>query len=163
MRHLGLHAHACLRGYTLSQGNEPLYETRRQGLFHRVYPGSGVARANRSEPHASDVSARASGGLRRDAGRAGFGGGVRRVRLRSDGGEIWPGSRRLLPGELAQTALRRLPRRLRFGEALNRRSEEHTSELQSHSDLVCRLLLEKKKKIEESIDRLIFNVVRTGS
>src|SRR2546428_8687214 len=27
------------------------------------------------------------------------------------------------------------------------RSEEHTSELQSRSDLVCRLLLEKKKKI----------------
>src|SRR5438034_6641300 len=30
--------------------------------------------------------------------------------------------------------------------ALRKRSEEHTSELQSHSDLVCRLLLEKKKK-----------------
>src|SRR5436190_18705887 len=30
--------------------------------------------------------------------------------------------------------------------ARRRRSEEHTSELQSHSDLVCRLLLEKKKK-----------------
>src|SRR5260221_10609304 len=28
----------------------------------------------------------------------------------------------------------------------SQRSEEHTSELQSHSDLVCRLLLEKKKK-----------------
>src|SRR6202012_6305299 len=28
--------------------------------------------------------------------------------------------------------------------ALHARSEEHTSELQSHSDLVCRLLLEKK-------------------
>src|SRR5438132_2371547 len=28
------------------------------------------------------------------------------------------------------------------------RSEEHTSELQSHSDLVCRLLLEKKKKAD---------------
>src|SRR5260221_5958556 len=27
------------------------------------------------------------------------------------------------------------------------RSEEHTSELQSHSDLVCRLLLEKKKQL----------------
>src|SRR5436190_13201224 len=27
------------------------------------------------------------------------------------------------------------------------RSEEHTSELQSHSDLVCRLLLEKKKEM----------------
>src|SRR5688572_32410128 len=30
--------------------------------------------------------------------------------------------------------------------ALCRRSEEHTSELQSQSNLVCRLLLEKKKK-----------------
>src|SRR5438034_3924692 len=30
--------------------------------------------------------------------------------------------------------------------AQNQRSEEHTSELQSHSDLVCRLLLEKKKQ-----------------
>src|SRR5438132_9137284 len=29
---------------------------------------------------------------------------------------------------------------------IEERSEEHTSELQSHSDLVCRLLLEKKKK-----------------
>src|SRR5476649_3049642 len=29
------------------------------------------------------------------------------------------------------------------------RSEEHTSELQSHSDLVCRLLLEKKKKKQQ--------------
>src|SRR5438034_6422441 len=32
---------------------------------------------------------------------------------------------------------------------LRERSEEHTSELQSHSDLVCRLLLEKKKTHEE--------------
>src|SRR5438034_3289024 len=32
------------------------------------------------------------------------------------------------------------------GWAPDLRSEEHTSELQSHSDLVCRLLLEKKKK-----------------
>src|SRR2546430_6874931 len=30
----------------------------------------------------------------------------------------------------------------------NRRSEEHTSELQSQSNLVCRLLLEKKKAYE---------------
>src|SRR5690242_21497623 len=30
------------------------------------------------------------------------------------------------------------------------RSEEHTSELQSHVNLVCRLLLEKKKKIKTS-------------
>src|SRR5947207_10466823 len=32
------------------------------------------------------------------------------------------------------------------------RSEEHTSELQSHSDLVCRLLLEKKKKHKIELD-----------
>src|SRR5437588_7965263 len=33
-------------------------------------------------------------------------------------------------------------------EAIGRpRSEEHTSELQSHSDLVCRLLLEKEKQV----------------
>src|SRR5260221_1634981 len=36
--------------------------------------------------------------------------------------------------------------------ALLKRSEEHTSELQSHSDLVCRLLLEKKKKHKTSKD-----------
>src|SRR5437588_3348736 len=32
----------------------------------------------------------------------------------------------------------------RRGDGTTARSEEHTSELQSHSDLVCRLLLEKK-------------------
>src|SRR5260370_6577572 len=31
------------------------------------------------------------------------------------------------------------------------RSEEHTSELQSHLNLVCRLLLEKKKKINDDV------------
>src|SRR5437588_9527402 len=35
------------------------------------------------------------------------------------------------------------------------RSEEHTSELQSHSDLVCRLLLEKKKR--KTIKRIQLN------
>src|SRR2546430_7221793 len=35
-----------------------------------------------------------------------------------------------------------------LGSARGRRSEEHTSELQSQSNLVCRLLLEKKKQIE---------------
>src|SRR5690242_20843966 len=33
-------------------------------------------------------------------------------------------------------------------DRLSGRSEEHTSELQSHVNLVCRLLLEKKKKIK---------------
>src|SRR2546428_7555856 len=38
-----------------------------------------------------------------------------------------------------------LPGRSISSEGRNRRSEEHTSELQSRSDLVCRLLLEKKR------------------
>src|SRR3712207_8838383 len=45
------------------------------------------------------------------------------------------------PGLPASGARRRRPR----GRAAPRRSEEHTSELQSRQYLVCRLLLEKKK------------------
>src|SRR5690349_24199418 len=41
-------------------------------------------------------------------------------------------------------------RRLRRAEGALARSEEHTSELQSRRDLVCRLLLEKKKKKKHS-------------
>src|SRR5476649_881717 len=40
------------------------------------------------------------------------------------------------------------------------RSEEHTSELQSHSDLVCRLLLEKKKAHGEGASRAPFFTLR---
>src|SRR5436190_8896345 len=53
-----------------------------------------------------------------------------------------------------------LPHRLRDGDLgdlpvgadVDQRSEEHMSELQSHSDLVCRLLLEKKKTIQSRTD-----------
>src|SRR5437773_4356065 len=44
----------------------------------------------------------------------------------------------------ARRELRTAP--LAFVLLFQERSEEHTSELQSHHDLVCRLLLEKKKK-----------------
>src|SRR5688572_31855522 len=52
-----------------------------------------------------------------------------------------------------------LVRRAEFRDGLDRlgqrmRSEEHTSELQSQSNLVCRLLLEKKKKNK----KLIYNI-----
>src|SRR6185312_17517419 len=43
------------------------------------------------------------------------------------------------------------PRPARWRWAACPRSEEHTSELQSRSDLVCRLLLEKKKKTKNNI------------
>src|SRR5260221_6367990 len=43
-------------------------------------------------------------------------------------------------------------RQTRFPTSQRRvRSEEHTSELQSHSDIVCRLLLEKKKDARKPI------------
>src|SRR2546427_5182033 len=48
---------------------------------------------------------------------------------------------------VSKDALRqRPPGMYRFRELTPLRSEEHTSELQSQSNLVCRLLLEKKKK-----------------
>src|SRR5260221_8979264 len=46
-------------------------------------------------------------------------------------------------------------------EQLETRSEEHTSELQSHSDLVCRLLLEKKKKSWKRFCLFVCNAFRS--
>src|SRR5256885_8683234 len=46
----------------------------------------------------------------------------------------------------APAPVRRKKKNTRRGPASDRRSEEHTSELQSPCNLVCRLLLEKKKK-----------------
>src|SRR2546430_5685884 len=43
-----------------------------------------------------------------------------------------------------------------------RRSEEHTSELQSQSNLVCRLLLEKKKKLDYKINLQHTSTTRTS-
>src|SRR5438132_5044042 len=43
------------------------------------------------------------------------------------------------------------------------RSEEHTSELQSHSDLVCRLLLEKKKKHKHTTKMQHEHIHKTAS
>src|SRR5260221_12509 len=44
-----------------------------------------------------------------------------------------------------------------------KRSEEHTSELQSHSDLVCRLLLEKKNTSAKTIFRPLRRATPTSS
>src|SRR5438270_7886160 len=58
-----------------------------------------------------------------------------------------------------------LPRFVPMGEAMvalvlvdHWRSEEHTSELQSQSNLVCRLLLEKKKKKHNSDKERLLNI-----
>src|SRR2546427_6093277 len=50
----------------------------------------------------------------------------------------------------------------RAGQPIDRqRSEEHTSELQSQSNLVCRLLLEKKKKREKWNMQYEYDVIDT--
>src|SRR5690349_23066324 len=54
-------------------------------------------------------------------------------------------------GWIAEVVATRCPAAVRCADPFHvphrsRRSEEHTSELQSRRDLVCRLLLEKKKK-----------------
>src|SRR5437868_10576261 len=48
-------------------------------------------------------------------------------------------------GAILDGAVRTVPQAEGLGAMLKERSEEHTSELQSRFDLVCRLLLEKKK------------------
>src|SRR2546430_12518621 len=58
------------------------------------------------------------------------------------------------PGQKTRRVVRNLIHGAMRGAAAKRsgRSEEHTSELQSQSNLVCRLLLEKKKMSESSFD-----------
>src|SRR5688572_31297294 len=73
-------------------------------------------------------------------------------RSRAEGGVDRRGDRdpvagRVGGGDVGRVLLRQLlPRTPAAGEQVFLRSEEHTSELQSQSNLVCRLLLEKKKK-----------------
>src|SRR2546430_6080006 len=57
---------------------------------------------------------------------------------------FWPGTTEIISTVWIQTGSADTGRQ----NSLTERSEEHTSELQSQSNLVCRLLLEKKKKKE---------------
>src|SRR5207237_3672524 len=67
-------------------------------------------------------------------------------------------------GRLRPAGSPRARPRPRRGRAAGKRSEEHTSELQSHLNLVCRLLLEKKKKNEivktRTAQRVASNIAR---
>src|SRR5690242_21515287 len=64
------------------------------------------------------------------------------------GHEEWVILKRRIDGELKGLMYQALQRSmiLMVDQVSTLRSEEHTSELQSHVNLVCRLLLEKKKK-----------------
>src|SRR5206468_13091568 len=72
-------------------------------------------------------------------------GGSRRPRCPSTGTGRRPADRRSVEGTSGRPGRGRLPRPTRLRWA--RRSEEHTSELQSRSELVCRLLLEKENRL----------------
>src|SRR5260370_13775070 len=61
--------------------------------------------------------------------------------------------RHFLPASMWSRQTRRCSRITARLSPSSRRSEEHTSELQSHLNLVCRLLLEKKKKEKQGVIR----------
>src|SRR5476649_1419690 len=109
------------------------------GIAHRAKPGAahekGASPRLRTEPVAdAELAAQVDGGRLLRKQRVGT--GVDDVAVDAFG--------------LDHAAERR--RRLEQQERHLARSEEHTSELQSHSDLVCRLLLEKKKKPKNTKD-----------
>src|SRR5262249_60139484 len=58
----------------------------------------------------------------------------------------WPEGERAVRWPAMLVALRRVTAAAERAGVRRRRSEEHTSELQSLTNIVCRLLLEKKKK-----------------
>src|SRR5215475_15171414 len=102
-------------------------------------------------PHKGGGSGESGAELRRERSR----GGAQCRRLRADGGrarqgvgagEIHRRSGRAGPAGGTHLPQSLLPRRDSRRRHLRGRSEEHTSELQSRENLVCRLLLEKKKK-----------------
>src|SRR2546427_878642 len=96
--------------------------------------------AERGRDLAQAELARAEAALRADVGTAFFGVLAAQQRVVLAGQTL----------EIASSAREAAARRVAAGKvAPLERSEEHTSELQSQSNLVCRLLLEKKKHITE--------------
>src|SRR4051812_49808637 len=75
-------------------------------------------------------------------------GGVRRLGMREGCAE------RHADADVAEIAVQQQPPDRDFRHIGIGRSEEHTSELQSHVNLVCRLLLEKKKKTPLATQRV---------
>src|SRR5690606_2770032 len=114
----------------------------RVGLRQHVQPAPEVGPAVDLQQLAGDERARGPGEERHELGHVLGRGG--------------PAHRRRLLDEVAQHVLARLV-------AQGVRSEEHTSELQSRENLVCRLLLEKKKNKEKAKKVLLARRVSINS
>src|SRR6266850_198483 len=92
-------------------------------------------------PPGSHTSLARQGRAGHQARRASRGG-----RDRGNSRSWWPASPVRPPGGVGEHRRSSLPSNTRHRSSSAARSEEHTSELQSPCNLVCRLLLEKKKK-----------------
>src|SRR2546429_7045171 len=66
-----------------------------------------------------------------------------------EGGEVEPAAGRAIRGVKAGTPVHTVG--VERAAEVEQRSEEHTSELQSRLHLVCRLLLEKKKRLNPTV------------
>src|SRR2546427_10812602 len=105
---------------------------------------AGSSRSHTNSVHRSAPARKPLGGLRAGVLRRGYDGGARHEarqdrRARGAAGDL------AYLGDALQGDAR---------DAARDRSEEHTSELQSQSNLVCRLLLEKKKKKQKNKERI---------
>src|SRR2546421_5189668 len=72
---------------------------------------------------------------------------------------LWPLNQKAMESSIRMQAVAPLIKETQERHK-NDRSEEHTSELQSRSDLVCRLLLEKKKK--QTAETSLYNLEKTA-
>src|SRR2546426_11857968 len=118
---------------TALSGHAPRRDVARLAVAQR--PDAEVERGRRHRP------------TQRDAHAAADLGGPRQVVVQGLGEVAPAGVVRIGVGREVRKAARPEPVELDRPQG-ERRSEEHTSELQSPCNLVCRLLLEKKKKIE---------------
>src|SRR2546425_5744807 len=138
-----LHCRRCPTGASRKRGDalpEPLV----------VRPGyTSRRRPPKEKPRTRACNAR-SAESRREARRDPRGGVPALLRRRDGAAPLGAGARHGGGGSRPSAHVRRAARRHRRRLAHVVRSEEHTSELQSLAYLVCRLLLEKKKKKDES-------------
>src|SRR5438093_11617479 len=123
----------------------PRDSPRGRRLEHRVHPRRLLRQQQGRRPHAI---ARGIESRRRDAPGPERDGGVEQTLPHADDADVRPAQplERAVVISLALGDGLVLRAHTRHAEELPYRSEEHTSELQSLTNLVCRLLLEKKKK-----------------